>query len=39
VGISHPTALTDLNELVDQGVLAKAGAYRSARYLLENIKT
>lgn len=37
-GISHPTAITDLNGLVVQGVLSKAGRYRSSRYLLENIK-
>ncbi|MBI5635515.1 putative DNA binding domain-containing protein [Candidatus Micrarchaeota archaeon] len=37
-GISHPTAITDLNELSAQGVLSKAGRYRSSRYMLENIK-
>ncbi|MDP2717308.1 MAG: ATP-binding protein, partial [Candidatus Micrarchaeota archaeon] len=39
-GISHPTAIRDLNDLVAQGVLAKTGRYRSCRYILEkNIKS
>ncbi len=34
VGISHPTAIRDLNELTAQGRLNKIGQYRSSRYLL-----
>ena len=37
-GISHPTAINDLNELVEGGVLRKTGSYRSSRYELELIK-
>ena len=37
--ISHPTAITDLNELAAFGVLKKIGSGRSSRYLLEQIKT
>ena len=38
-GISHPTAITDLNELAAQEVLSRAGRYRSSRYSLEKVKT
>lgn len=34
-GISHPTAIKDLNDLVAQGALAKTGRYRSSKYMLE----
>jgi predicted HTH transcriptional regulator len=34
-GISHPTAITDLKELVVQGVLRKVGRRRSSKYVLE----
>jgi len=34
-GISHPTAIRDLNDLVAQGVLTKTGRYRSSKYVLE----
>ncbi len=37
-GISHPTAITDLNDLAEQGALRKTGRYRSAKYLLETSK-
>ncbi|MFH1199675.1 MAG: ATP-binding protein [Candidatus Micrarchaeota archaeon] len=37
-GVSHPTAITDLNELVAIGVLAKVGSGRSTRYVLDKIK-
>ena len=37
-GISHPTAITDLNELVAFGTLTQVGKGRSSRYLLEKIK-
>ena len=36
-GVSHPTAITDLNSLVAMGVLAKSGSYRSAKYLPEKL--
>jgi ATP-dependent DNA helicase RecG len=40
VGISHPTAIRDLNEMVAQGLLKKIGQYRSSKYIKErkNIK-
>jgi ATP-dependent DNA helicase RecG len=38
VGISHPTAITDLNELAAFDILKKIGSGRSSKYLLENIK-
>lgn len=34
-GISHPTAIRDLNDMVAQGVLRKTGSYRSSKYELE----
>jgi len=34
-GISHPTAITDLNNLATQEILAKTGAYRSSQYHLQ----
>ncbi|MFH0885415.1 MAG: RNA-binding domain-containing protein [Candidatus Micrarchaeota archaeon] len=38
-GVSKPTAVKDLNELVKQGKLRKIGKYRGARYeLVKNIK-
>jgi len=33
VGISHPTAIRDLNEMVAQDQLKKTGQYRSSKYL------
>lgn len=39
-GISHPTAIRDLNELVAQGILIRMGKQRSSKYVLDkNIKT
>lgn len=38
VGISQPTAVNDLNELVKQGKLKKIGKFRGAYYELENFK-
>ncbi len=38
VGISKPTAVTDLNELIKQGKLRKIGKFRGAYYELENVK-
>ena len=38
VGISKPTAVTDLNELIKQGKIRKVGKFRGAYYELENIK-
>lgn len=37
-GISKPTAVTDLNELIKQGKIRKVGKFRGAYYELENIK-
>lgn len=37
-GISHPTAITDLNDLVTRAVLKRIGRYRSSKYLLLNTK-
>ncbi|OIO25428.1 hypothetical protein AUJ14_04145, partial [Candidatus Micrarchaeota archaeon CG1_02_55_22] len=37
-GVSSPTAIADLNELVKQGKLCKVGKYRGAYYTLGNIK-
>lgn len=33
IGISHPTAIRYLNDLVAQGLLKKLGSYRSSRYI------
>lgn len=38
VGISKPTAVTDLNELIKQGKIRKIGKFRGAYYELENVK-
>ncbi|MFH0713444.1 MAG: ATP-binding protein [Candidatus Micrarchaeota archaeon] len=38
IGISLPTAVKDLNELVKQGKVKKIGKYRGAYYELENPK-
>lgn len=37
-GVSHPTAITDLNELAAFGALIQMGKGRSSRYLLEKYK-
>ncbi len=34
-GISHPTAIIDLNELIAQGYLKRIGSQRSSRYIKE----
>lgn len=34
-GISHPTAITDLNDLVAHGALNRMGRFRSSKYVLE----
>lgn len=34
-GVSHPTAIKDLKELVVQGILKHEGSQRSSRYLLD----
>ncbi len=38
VGVSQPTAVNDLNELVKQGKVRKIGKFRGAYYELENFK-
>lgn len=38
VGVSKPTAVTDLNELIKQGKIRKIGKFRGAYYELENVK-
>jgi len=38
VGISKPTAVSDLNELIKQGKIRKIGKFRGAYYELENVK-
>lgn len=37
-GVSKPTAVKDLNELIKQGKIRKVGKFRGAYYELENIK-
>lgn len=38
VGVSQPTAVKDLNELVKQGKIKKIGKTRGASYEIENFK-
>lgn len=38
VGVSKPTAIADLNELIKQGKIRKVGTFRGAYYELENVK-
>jgi predicted HTH transcriptional regulator len=37
-GVSQPTAVKDLNELIKQGKVRKVGKFRGAYYELENFK-
>jgi DeoR/GlpR family transcriptional regulator of sugar metabolism len=37
-GVSQPTAVADLNELVKQGKLRKIGKFRGAYYEIVNFK-